>query len=318
MLVTGAGGFIGSHLTERLLASGSKVRALVHYNSRNHKGHLDGCEHPDLEVISGDVCDAHLMRSLVDGCAYVFHLAALIAIPYSYHAPASYVGVNVGGTLNLLHASQDLGVKRFLQTSTSEVYGSAQFVPMSEGHPLRPQSPYAATKVGADQLAASFFYSFGTPVTIVRPFNTYGPRQSLRAVLPTVCLQALRSHRLQLGNINSTRDLTFVDDTCAGFLHAATSPKALGETINLGLGKSYSVEEIVQMVARILGKELTIEVDAQRLRPAASEVDRLLSDNRKAGELLDWEPSIGIEQGLESMLAWLRDNQGQNASSYAL
>lgn len=304
VLVTGAAGFIGSHLTERLLAAGCRVRALVRYNSKGSSGFLKDA--PGLEILYGDVMDAPFCLHAMQGCQMVFHLAALIGIPYSYVAPDSYVNVNIQGTLNLLQASRTLGLERFVQTSTSEVYGSAQSLPMSELHPLHPQSPYAATKVGADQLAHTFYLCFGLPVTIVRPFNTYGPRQSLRAVLPAICAQALKGSRLQLGNLEARRDLTHVEDTCAGFLHAAASERANGAIVNLGYGEAYSIQELVDRVGALLQKKLTVEVEPQRLRPASSEVDHLLSDNRLAAELMAWEPVINLDSGLASLLDWLR------------
>lgn len=318
VLVTGAGGFIGSHLTERLLAAGCKVRGLVRYNSRNDAGFLEGTDHPNLEIVRGDICDEPLLRKYTLDCELVFHLAALIAIPYSYHAPSSYVDVNVRGTLNLLNACRDNGVGRIFQTSTSEVYGSAQRVPMDEDHPLHPQSPYAATKVAADQLALSYYCSFDTRVTVIRPFNTYGPRQSTRALLPTICLQALRGSSLQLGNTSSQRDMTFVDDTCAGFLYAATSPETIGEVVNLGVGQTHGVLEIVDSVATILGKSLVVETDASRLRPAKSEVTRLLSDNQKAKRMMNWSPSVSLTTGLRALLDWLKEQPYRPGVSYAL
>lgn len=311
-LVTGAGGFIGSHLVQRLVRAGSNVRALVRYNSRNATGFLDELsdqERAKVEIFHGDICDSGLVYEAVKGCDYVFHLAALIGIPYSYVAPQSYVDVNVQGTLNVLNAARAHGVTRVLQTSTSEVYGSAQYVPMDEAHPLHPQSPYAATKVGADQLAMSYHLSFGLPVTVVRPFNTYGPRQSTRAVVPTVCVQAMQGDSLMLGNLTALRDLTYVEDTCSGFLHAAVSSEAIGEVVNLGTGDAVSVQQVVDQVASILGKTLHIKTDPARIRPEASEVTRLVSNNAKAKAKLQWEPEVGLESGLRSLLEWLGRNE---------
>lgn len=315
-LVTGAGGFIGSHLTERLLHLGCQVRALVRYNSRNHVGYLTHLSHPALEIVAGDICDAQFSRDLVKGCQDVYHLAALIGIPYSYVAPQNYIAVNVGGTGNLLAAAQDTGVERFLQTSTSEVYGSAQCEPMDERHPLHPQSPYAATKVGADQLALSYHLSFGLPVTVIRPFNTYGPRQSLRAVLPTICSQALSGSQIRLGSTDTYRDLTYVEDTCAGFTMAAASSRTVGETVNLGFGQTIQIGALVQTVSQALNKPLSVIEEDQRKRPAGSEVNRLISDNRKAADLMDWRPLIPLTDGVGEFLNWLRQNQPDRVNQY--
>lgn len=318
VLVTGAGGFIGSHLVERLLACGCKVNALVRYSSTNNRGWLSGLENPNLAFLHGDIRDQGFVSKAVEGNDYVFHLAALIAIPYSYVAPQSYVDVNMSGTLNVLESARRLNVRRVLHTSTSEIYGTAQFTPMPETHPINPQSPYAATKSAADQLALSYHMSFDSPVTVVRPFNTYGVRQSMRAVIPTVCFQALYQEHLTLGNTTSERDFTYVDDTCAGFIHAAVAEGVLGETINLGFGACISIGKLVEVVGDILAKNLHFGVEAQRLRPPASEVERLLSDNSKAKRLLQWQPEVGIREGLKAVLDWTREQRSQKTASYVL
>lgn len=322
VLVTGAGGFIGSHLVERLLSIGCKVRGLIHYNSAQNIGHLAGIS-PELkgeylEIIHGDLLNEGPIAKAAQGCDYIFHLGALIGIPYSFEAPRSYVDVNITGTLNVLLAAKSAGVKRVVQTSTSEVYGTAQYVPMDEKHPLRPQSPYAASKVAADQLALSFHRSFDLPVVVLRPFNTYGPRQSLRAVIPTICLQAVRGENLTLGNLSAERDFTYVEDTCRGFTLAALSDKALGTTVNLGYGECVSIQELVNMVGKLVGRELTSELDERRLRPHQSEVERLLSDNRLAEQLLDWRPEVSIKAGLEQVLKWVKAGNLTQADSYAV
>lgn len=316
ILVTGADGFIGSTLVETLVRAGRPVRAFVQYNSFGSLGWLDRCGADvagRFEVFSGDVRDPHGVRSAMRGCEVVLHLAALIAIPYSYHSPDSYVDTNVKGTLNVLQAARDLGVRRIVHTSTSEVYGTARFVPITEDHPLQGQSPYSATKIGADQLALSFHRAFGTPVMVLRPFNTFGPRQSARAVIPTVITQiAAGQRRIRLGSLTPTRDFTYVDDTVAGFIAAADSAEGLGEEINLGTGFEIAVGDLVELIAEIMGAEITIETDPQRLRPKASEVDRLLSCNEKARRLLGWHPELagrdGLREGLRRTAAWFTDS----------
>lgn len=318
VLVTGAGGFIGSHLTETLLAAGFETRALVRYSSSGSIGWLDeigGAQRSGLEIVAGDVRDSAQMRKLVTGCQVVYHLAALIAIPYSYQAPASYVATNVEGTLNLLQAAYDAGVDRFVQTSTSEVYGSAQFVPIPETHPLNAQSPYAATKIGADQLALSFYRSFGLPVSVIRPFNTFGPRQSARAVIPTIVEQLLTGRRtIRLGALYPTRDLTFVKDTAAAFLAISRAGGALGEVINVGSDFEISIADLFDAIRDLLGVEADIEEDPQRIRPRTSEVDRLWADIGKARRLLDWEPRYsgrdGLRRGLAETIDWFRGSIG--------
>jgi NAD dependent epimerase/dehydratase len=324
ILVTGADGFIGSHLTEELVRQGHQVRAFVLYNSFGSWGWLD--EAPaevrrDLEVFPGDVRDPHGVVTAMKGCDLVLHLAALIAIPYSYHSPDTYLETNIRGTLNVLQAARALGLARVVHTSTSEVYGTARFVPITEEHPLQGQSPYAATKIGADQLALSFHRSFGTPVTVVRPFNTYGPRQSARAVIPTIITQLAAGHRtLRLGALRPTRDFSFVADTVAGFIKAAQADTAVGEVTNLGSGFEISVGDTARLIMEVMGGEATratIEEEAQRLRPEGSEVERLVADNRKA-RALGWEPRYagegGLRRGLAETVAWF--TQPQNLARY--
>jgi NAD dependent epimerase/dehydratase len=308
VLVTGADGFIGSHLVEALLSAGAMVRALSLYNSFNDWGWLELVEKTQsLEVVSGDVRDSDICDGLVEGCEIVFHLAALIPIPYSYVAPSSYVDVNVGGTLNLLQAARRHRVARFVQTSTSEVYGTARYVPIDEAHPLQPQSPYAATKVGADSLAISFQRSFGLPVVVARPFNTYGPRQSARAVVPTIVSQLLNGPTLKLGNLTATRDLTFVEDTCRGFMLVASLEEGLGEVFNIGTNTEISVGDLCQKIAAIMGSGAPVIVqDEVRLRPSTSEVDRLRCDFSKLRTAAGYVPSVSLEEGLRRTIEWMR------------
>ena len=301
VLVTGAAGFIGSHLVELLVREGYRVRAFVHYNSQGKWHHLEHVAdeiREAIEIVPGDIADAGSVSKGVAGCDWVFHLAALIGIPYSYLAPSSYVQTNVIGTLNVLDACRQHGVQRMLHTSTSETYGSAQYVPIDEKHPLVGQSPYSATKIAADKLAESYWLSFQMPTTIVRPFNTYGPRQSQRAIIPTIMTQALAGDELKLGNLDPVRDLTFVTDTAAGFLAAARSARTIGHTVNLGVGSGISIRELVAKIGRIAGRDFNVEQQDQRIRPEGSEVQRLISDNRLAKELMDWEPKVGLDAGL--------------------
>jgi NAD dependent epimerase/dehydratase len=327
VLVTGAGGFIGSHLVEQLVAQGADVRAFVEYNSLGSWGWLEQSSphvRDTIEIFSGDIRDAHAVRQAVQGCDTVFHLAALIGIPYSYLAPESYVATNITGTLNIVQAATDFGVSRVVHTSTSEVYGTAQRVPIDESHPLNPQSPYAATKVGADQIALSYYRSFGTPVTVVRPFNTYGPRQSARAVIPTVITQlaaqakAGKPGRIKLGAIRPTRDFTFVGDTATGFRAAAGCDAALGEVVNLGANFEISVGDTATLIAEIMNIPLEIETADERLRPDASEVERLWCDNSKAVELMGWTPSYsgreGFRRGLRETIDWF--GHAENHTNY--
>lgn len=313
VLVTGSDGFIGSHLVERLLELGADVRALVLYNSFNAWGWLDTIDRDKLknvEVVAGDIRDPHHAGEIVRDREILFHLAALIAIPYSYHAPDSYLKTNVKGTLNMLQAARKCGVKHFIHTSTSEVYGTAQFVPITEEHPLVGQSPYAASKIAADQFAVSFHRSFELPVTIVRPFNTYGPRQSARAIIPTVISQALSGKKtISTGNVRPTRDFTFVSDTVEGFIKAAEHEDSVGKTLNLGSNSEISIEALVKKIGNLMNNSIEIVLDKGRLRPDKSEVDRLWSDNSKAKSILKWEPTISLEEGLELTIEWFRKNR---------
>lgn len=311
MLVTGGGGFIGSHLVEQLVTLGARTRALVHYNSLGSWGWLD--QSPlarEVEVIPGDIGDADSVLAATEGAEIVFHLAALIAIPYSYAAPESYVRTNVQGTLNALQAARRHNVARFLHTSTSEVYGTAREVPIKESHPLQGQSPYSASKIGADKIAESFHCSFGVPLVTVRPFNTFGPRQSARAVIPTIISQLLDgSGVIKLGSLHPTRDLNYVANTVEGYLAAASHDAAIGQTFNFGSNREIAIGDLAQLLIRTVGVEARIETDSQRLRPAGSEVERLLADNTKAKTLLGWEPRISLEDGLALTIAWLRENR---------
>jgi NAD dependent epimerase/dehydratase len=311
VLVTGAGGFIASHLVQALLARGARVRAFVRYNSRGDPGLLRLLPKEDferLEVVAGDLRDLPAMQQASQGMELVFHLGALIAIPYSYLHPAEVVETNVIGTLNVLLAGRQAGVGRIVHTSTSEVYGTALRVPIDEGHPLQGQSPYSASKIGADKLAESFYRSFDLPLVTLRPFNTYGPRQSARAVIPTIISQALTQDVIRLGNLQALRDLTYVSDTVAGFLKAGETPGVEGDTFNLGSGQEVSVGDLARQILAQVGREAHIEVDPARLRPEKSEVERLLSDNRLAGERLGWQPQVSLQEGLGRTIAWVRDH----------
>jgi len=315
VLVTGADGFIGSHLTEALVEAGHDVRAMVLYNAVGAWGWLE--QSPEsvrhqIEVVPCDVRDPHGIRSAMSGCDVVLHLAALIGIPFSYQSPDAYVDTNIRGTLNVLQAARDLGVRRVVHTSTSEVYGTARYVPIDEEHPQIGQSPYSATKIGADQLALSFHAAFELPVTVLRPFNTYGPRQSARAVIPTVISQiASGQTTVELGSVLPTRDFTYVTDTTKGYLAALDSDRCLGETINLGSGSERSVKEVVSIIADLMDVEIEIRSDPQRIRPEASEVDRLVADTHKADEILGWRPNFsgseGFRKGLERTIDWFSD-----------
>jgi dTDP-glucose 4,6-dehydratase len=309
VLVTGAGGFIGSHLTERLVELGAKTRAFVRYNSSGSWGWLD--QSPlknDFEVVLGDIRDQDTVTEASNGVDIVFHLAALIAIPYSYQAPRSYVHTNVEGTLNVLQAARQAGSERVVHTSTSEVYGTARAVPIDEHHPLQGQSPYSASKIGADKVAQSFHLSFGLPVVTVRPFNTYGPRQSARAVIPTIITQALNGSEIRLGNLEPTRDLNFVADTVSGFIKAAETPKAIGETINLGTGREISIRDLAALILKLMNRDIPIALEDARMRPENSEVDRLCADSRKGQSILGWTPQYSLEEGLATTIEWIREN----------
>ncbi|MBP3287907.1 MAG: GDP-mannose 4,6-dehydratase [Muribaculaceae bacterium] len=305
VLVTGADGFIGSHLTEALLSAGYQVRALSYYNSFNDWGWLEGINNPDLEVVSGDVRDPDFCRHITRGCSLVFHLAALIAIPYSYVAPDSYVDTNIRGTLNMLQAARDCNVERIVVTSTSEVYGTALYVPIDENHPRQPQSPYSATKIGADALAKSFYNAFELPVVIARPFNTYGPRQSARAIIPTIITQIAAGHReIKVGDLTPTRDFNFVTDTAAGFIALATAPGIEGREINIATGREVTMEETLHTIARLMGADIKWVTDPERIRPSKSEVRRLLGDNKLITSLTDWRPRVSLEEGLSKTIDW--------------
>lgn len=308
-LVTGAGGFIGSHLVETLLAQGARVRAFVRYNSRGDPGLLNLLPpelSADLELISGDLRDQRAIYAAVEGCATVFHLGALISIPYSYRHPYEVAESNFMGTLNVLMACRDLGVRRLVHTSTSEVYGTARRVPIDEAHPLQGQSPYSASKIGADKLAESFHCTYELPVVTVRPFNTFGPRQSARAVLPTIITQALVQKTIKLGNLTTTRDFTYVSDTVRGFLLAASAEGVEGCVFNLGTGREIRIRDAAELVAGLVGHPVSIELDPARLRPEKSEVMRLISDNSLARQRLSWTPQVSLEEGLRRTVDWIR------------
>lgn len=308
ILVTGAGGFIGSHLTELCVERGYKVKAFVHYNSNNRWGWLDQSSvKDDIEVISGDIRDYDSVRRAMDGCKTVLHLAALIGIPYSYVSPLAYVRTNVEGTYNIVESARVLGVERVAVTSTSETYGTAQYVPINEKHPAVGQSPYAATKVGADQLALSYHRSFDLPVWVVRPFNTYGPRQSARAFIPTVISQMLAGKTtLKLGNLAPTRDLTYVKDTAAGFLSIIAADALVGTATNTGMNAEISMGDLLKKIAKLAGKDVAIKTDAERVRPGKSEVERLWCDNERIRTHTDWKPAYTLDTGLEETIEWIR------------
>lgn len=309
ILVTGADGFIGSHLTQLLLSEGYSVRALSQYNSFNYWGWLDDIRHPSLEVVCGDVRDPNFCREAVRGCDTVFHLAALIAIPYSYVAPDSYVDTNIKGTLNICQAARDMGVERLVVTSTSEVYGTARYVPIDEEHPRQPQSPYSATKIGADAIAKSFYNAFDLPVVIARPFNTYGPRQSARAIIPTIISQiASGCDQIKVGDLTPTRDFNYVTDTARGFLALARAPREVeGQEINIATGIEVTMQHTLDEIARLMGREVEWVVDPERLRPGKSEVFRLCGDNTKITALTDWRPRVTLAEGLSKTIEWFLD-----------
>ncbi len=327
ILVTGADGFIGSHLTEELVRQGCDVRAFTLYNSFNSWGWLDSSPKDikdNMEIFAGDIRDPHGVKQAAKGCDIILHLAALIAIPYSYHSPDTYVDTNIKGTLNVLQAARDLAIEKVVHTSTSEVYGTAKFVPITEEHPLQGQSPYSATKIAADQLAISFYNSFSTPVAIIRPFNTYGPRQSARAIIPTVITQiASGIRRLKLGALHPTRDFNYVKDTVRGFISIAESDSSLGEVINIGSNYEISIGDTVRAIAEVMGAEIEVTTEAIRLRPEKSEVERLWAENAKAKTLLGWEPLYGgkdgLKRGLAETVAWFSDPENlkyYKASAY--
>jgi len=316
VLVTGGDGFIGSHLTELLVKEGYQVKALSQYNSFNHWGWLEDIHcRSEIEVLSGDIRDPHYCKQLTKNVDIVFHLAALIAIPYSYAAPDSYVDTNIKGTLNICHAALENGVKRVIHTSTSEVYGTAQYVPIDEKHPLQPQSPYSASKIGADAMAMSFFNAFNLPVTIARPFNTYGPRQSARAVIPSIISQIASGKRqIQLGDVTPTRDFNYVSDTCRGFLELARCDKAIGETVNIGSNFEISVGDTLNIIRELMRSDVEFMTEQQRFRPGKSEVFRLWCDNSKIRGLTGFEPTYDIRMGLQETIDWF--TRPQNLAKY--
>ena len=325
LLVTGADGFIGSHLTEALVRAGHDVRAFVLYNSFSSWGWLDTCA-PDVEgnfeVFQGDVRDPHGIRAAIDGCDAVLHLAALISIPFSYHSPDAYVDTNIRGTLNVVQAARDLNLEKVVVTSTSEVYGTAQFVPITEGHPLQGQSPYSASKIGADHVALSFHAAFGTPVAIARPFNTYGPRQSNRAVIPTIITQLANGReRIKLGSLHPTRDFSYVSDTVQGFIHLLESEAAVGEVVNFGSDFEVSIGRTAEIIGDLMAVDLEIDSDDVRIRPEKSEVERLWASNAKARDLVGWTPAYageeGFRRGLKETIEWFSepDNLGRYRSN---
>lgn len=315
VLVTGADGFIGSHLTEALLSEGYEVRALSQYNSFNNWGWLEDVSNPRLEVVTGDVRDPNFCRHISDGCDTVYHLAALIAIPYSYVAPDSYVDTNIKGTLNMCQAARDCGVKRLVVTSTSEVYGTAKYVPIDEKHPRQPQSPYSATKIGADAIAMSFYNAFNLPVVIARPFNTYGPRQSARAIIPTIITQIANGAReIKVGDLTPTRDFNFVKDTAAGFIALGQAVGIEGRDINIATGTEVTMRETLEMIAEIMGEKVDYVVDPARLRPSGSEVFRLCGDNTQIKSLTDWSPRYDLRAGLRETIEWF--TKPENLAKY--
>ena len=311
ILVTGAGGFIGSHLCEQLVENGHHIKAFVRYNSRNSWGWLESLKCKDrIEIISGDIRDADIVRHAMRDVEMVFHLAALIGIPYSYYSPEAYVETNIKGSLNILQAAKDSGVKKIIHVSTSEIYGTAQFVPIAEEHPMNPQSPYAATKAAADLLALSFYRSFNLPVAIVRPFNTYGPRQSARAVIPTIITQILNDEKnIRLGALTPTRDLTYVEDTVDGFIRVGECAGSIGEIINLGTNSEISIGDLAKLISRYLNRDIKIESEPDRQRPKKSEVERLMADNAKANRILVWAPKYSLEKGLKKTIEWFKKNK---------
>ncbi|MGZ7049952.1 MAG: NAD-dependent 4,6-dehydratase LegB [Methanobacterium sp.] len=312
ILITGAGGFIGSHLTEQLVKNGNNVKAFVRYNSRNDWGMLEQLSKElidSMEIISGDLRDPNAINNAIKDTEIVFHLGSLIAIPYSYVNPREVVETNILGTLNVLNAAKENEIDKFVHTSTSEVYGSAKYVPIDEYHPLQGQSPYSASKIGADKIAESYYRSFELPVATIRPFNTYGPRQSARAVIPTIISQALTKNEIYLGSLEPTRDYTYVLDTIRAFIKIAESSKSDGEVINVGSNFEVSIGELAERIFSLLDKNIEIITDSKRIRPKDSEVERLWCDNSKAREILNWEPKISLEKGLENVIMWIKDNK---------
>jgi dTDP-glucose 4,6-dehydratase len=322
ILVTGADGFIGSHLTEMLVKQGFDVRAFVYYNSFNSWGWLDQCDPAvkgKFEVFAGDIRDPYGVKAAMTNCTHVLHLAALIAIPYSYHSPDTYIDTNIKGTLNIVQAAKELGIQKVVHTSTSEVYGTAQFVPITEEHPLQGQSPYSASKIGADQIALSFHKSFDTPVAVLRPFNTYGPRQSARAVIPTIISQiAAGKEKIYLGSLTPTRDFSFVEDTASGFIKAMQCDANNGTVTNIGSGFEISIEDTAKLIAELMGKDVSFELEPSRIRPEKSEVERLFASYEKAKQIMGWEPAFGkldgFKLGLKKTIDWF--TQPENLKNY--
>ena len=311
VLVTGAGGFIGSHLTERLFELGANVRAFVRYTSRSDEGFIKYFSddlRKNMDIVYGDIRELETVVKAIDGVDIIFNLAALVGIPYSYIHPQEVIEANTIGTLNVLMAARDVGVEKLVQTSTSEVYGTARYVPINEDHPKQPQSPYSASKIAADAIALSFYHSFDLPVAVARPFNTYGPRQSDRAVIPSIISQALTKDKLTLGSTTPTRDFTFATDTAEGFIKVAESEKSVGMEINIGTGKEISIEDLIRKIISLVGRDVAIEQDKERLRPAGSEVERLCADNTIARKVLGWSPKVSLTQGLEKTIDFIKNN----------
>jgi dTDP-glucose 4,6-dehydratase len=310
VLITGAGGFIGSHLTERLFELGAKVRAFVRYTSRADEGFIKYCPEDlrkNMEIVYGDIRELETIVKAIDGVDIIFNLAALVGIPYSYIHPQEVIETNTIGTLNILMAARDAGIEKLVQTSTSEVYGTARYVPINEEHPKQPQSPYSASKIAADAIALSFYNSFDLPVAVIRPFNTYGPRQSDRAVIPSIISQVLVKDKLTLGNMTPTRDFTFVTDTAEGFIKVAES-ESVGMEINIGTGKEISIEDLTKKIISLVGRDIVVEHDEERLRPAHSEVERLCADNTRARDLLGWSPKVSLTKGLKKTISFIKSN----------
>jgi len=313
VLVTGAGGFIGSHLTERLFELGAKIRAFVRYTSRADEGFIKYFSddlRKNMDIVYGDIRELETVAKAIDGVDIIFNLAALVGIPYSYIHPQEVIEANTIGTLNILMAARDIGIEKLVQTSTSEVYGTARYVPINEDHPKQPQSPYSASKIAADAIALSFYNSFDLPVAVIRPFNTYGPRQSDRAVIPSIISQALTKDRLTLGNTTPTRDFTFVTDTAEGFIKVAESGKSVGMEINIGSGLEISIEDLIRKIISLVGRDIVVEHDKERVRPAQSEVERLCADNTRARNILGWLPKISLTHGLEETISFIKSNPG--------
>jgi len=313
VLITGAGGFIGSHLTERLFELGAKIRAFVRYTSRADEGFIKYFSEDlrkDIDIVYGDIRELETIVKAIDGVDIIFNLAALVGIPYSYIHPQEVIEANTIGTLNVLMAARDIGIEKLVQTSTSEVYGTARYVPINEEHPKQPQSPYSASKIAADAIALSFYHSFDLPVAVIRPFNTYGPRQSDRAVIPSIISQALTKDRLTLGSTTPTRDFTFVTDTAEGFIKVAESEKSIGIEINIGSGQEISIGNLTRKIISLVGRDIVIEHDKERLRPAHSEVERLCADNTRARNVLGWLPKVSLTRGLEETISFIKSNPG--------